>query len=450
MRAAVLVLVLLLAGFDHAKHATATEQALACTTCHTGKLGHATCFGACHGPVPARGKPVVDPERAPVCASCHTGAALDTGDKRLLRVIQPSHADFTLAIGHKRHAQVACVQCHPAKPPRVHGRCAGCHVGTPGKGPPMGLCTTCHVDADPLGPAPESRVRVRRAFSHPKHAARGAKCAACHLGATETDARELPHATKATCATGGCHDGKIAFPTTDACTRCHQDVPTMKFTVARPDKAFSHTLHLPYVALVACSTCHPVERSGEVGLARHAQCASCHAADFASRTPETCGACHDATEPWRKLLPDRPSRPRTEFGASLDHAKHARSCESCHSLATESAQKRPPRGHRACTGNGCHATSGGVVPRFTECVGCHELGLAEQRIAQRTTAPWSVRARFIHAKHPGTCTSCHVDTTGREVLSIAAPPKATCVPCHDGQTSFKVTGTGCTRCHPSK
>lgn len=457
-----LVILLALAGFDHVKHAAQSKDALVCADCHAKpatKPGHAQCFGKCHGAapkLPPRGKPLAV---EPMCATCHTQAALATPTRQALAVRVPSPPDFALVVGHKRHAAVACATCHPAQkssPDKmiVHARCSGCHIGT--KGPPMALCTSCHV-ADDAPALPESRPLVGSAFSHPKHAARGAKCATCHATATETDARELPHATKPTCSVAGCHDGKAAFATTDSCTRCHQDVPTGKYDVARPTSPFSHTRHLAFTALVGCATCHAVSRTGEVGLAGHAQCTPCHADDYAARFPATCGACHDATEPWRKLVPDRPSLQTSEFGASLDHAKHRAACTSCHTLTTATAQLRPPRGHAACTGNGCHAASGAPEPAFTDCNGCHALGLAAGRDAQRAAARWSVRTTFTHAKHERApdgsalaCVSCHLDVSGRDLLALATPPKVACIPCHDGQTSFKVTGTGCARCHPTK
>lgn len=325
----------------------------------------------------------------------------------------------------------------------------------------MTFCDSCHLPSDPVTTAVvDARPLVRTAFSHPKHAARGGdgtKCATCHAGVTETDARELPHPTQATCVT--CHDGKAAFSTLTKCTRCHQDVPTGKYDVARPTTPFSHATHLAFVEWLPCTTCHAVEKSGEVGLAGHEQCAACHADDFGARMPTKCGACHDATEPWRKLLPDRPSRERSEFGASLDHAtpKHTAACATCHSLTTATAQLRPPRGHRACSGTGCHATTGGARPALASCEACHELGLADRRVAERAAAEWSVRERFVHATHERArdgnalaCTTCHVDMTGTTLMALATPPKATCAACHDGDAAFKLTGTGCARCHPGK
>lgn len=453
----VIVIALLLLGFDHTQHATQTGDALTCVQCHpTTKTSlrapaHAQCFGACHGPLPTAKAPALK-GRETVCAACHAQPAAT--DKATLAARPQIDPDFVLVVGHKRHAPVACASCHPTKPAAPHVRCAGCHTGGEGKGTTMALCTSCHVLGDHVdSPAEQARVRVTTAFSHPKHAARGTKCATCHT--TDTDASDLPNATAETCAIAGCHDAKAAFPTTAACTRCHQDVPAIKFVVARPERAFSHEQHLPVVAFVTCSTCHPIAKSGEVGIANHTVCATCHAEDFGSRTPRTCGACHDATEPWRKLVPDRPSLPASDFGASLDHGKHPSSCATCHSLTTAATQLRPPRGHASCTGKSCHAVSAGPAPQMASCGSCHELGLSAQREAQRQAAKWSVRETFSHAKHerasdgnPLPCVACHLDMRGADLMSLATPPKSACVPCHDGKTSFKLTGTGCTRCHP--
>ena len=59
-------------------------------------------------------------------------------------------------------------------------------------------------------------------------------------------------------------------------------------------------------------------------VAGHTACAGCHADDFGARWPKKCGACHNATEPWRALIADRPLPERTEFGATLDHEQAPR------------------------------------------------------------------------------------------------------------------------------
>jgi len=470
-------------GFDHAAHdralAGTQPAAVACTRCHpikqgllVGKPGHAACFGACHGapPVaPARGRPLaIAADRVPLCTTCHAEATVRTAKvARAFAVAYPPYRaapDFEIVVGHKRHAAVACAQCHVARPAAPHRRCAGCHDGAPANGPAMTACSGCHAPITARAACPDDDLgcvplRVTSAFSHPRHAARGgagATCATCHATIRASDDLAPPRPTMASCAIGGCHDGARAFATTEACTKCHRDVPAAKYVVPRPDKRFSHEAHLPRLGgTLACASCHPLGKTGEVAVAGHRACVGCHATDFGARVPRTCGACHNATEPWRPLFADRFPAERSEFGATLDHTKHATACEGCHVLTTTTSQLRPPRGHRACTGTGCHAPRSGAPPTLAQCEACHRRGLAAQRLADRLAAPWTVRARFDHARHqvtpdgaPLACTKCHDDLRGADVLALPTPRKSTCVPCHgDGQIAFKLTGTTCTRCH---
>src|SRR5262249_9115870 len=150
---------------------------------------------------------------------------------------------------------------------------------------------------------------------------------------------------------------------------------------------------------------------------------------------------------------DRLPPERTEFGATIDHGKHRGACATCHSLTTQSAQLRPPRGHRACLGSGCHAASGGPAPAMTACQSCHEESRASARLRARLPARWSVRAKFDHETHRRSkegdiaCTACHNDLSAPDLASLQTPRKAACAGCHDGATAFKLTGTTCTRCH---
>src|SRR5262249_60540954 len=89
--------------------------------------------------------------------------------------------------------------------------------------------------------------------------------------------------------------------------------------------------------------------------AGHARCMPCHADQWTLKKEiKICGACHNSTEPWRKLTTDRRPPEKTEFGATLDHGKHAAPCASCHRLYTQMQQLRPSRGHASCGGSGCH------------------------------------------------------------------------------------------------
>lgn len=453
-------------GFDHHVHDQKLDinakQSPPCASCHpldkagrlVGRPGHASCFGACHGPAPAKpkrgGKPDIA-EREKVCEACHAEAALFAPFTGKLPAHYPPYVidrDFNLGFGHKQHAAVPCEACHAPDTKKTfapHERCTTCHAKT------MDKCGGCHPAASGAPQPPELKAlhdTVGATFSHPAHAARGAKgkdCATCHAPIRTTDDTELPRPTVKDCSLAGCHDGKAAFATTAACTRCHDRAPDERYSVFRPTERFTHGgVHAAAVASQPCGSCHPIA-GNEVAVAGHAPCAGCHEKDFGLRKPPMCGACHTATEPWRHLVADRGLPERTEFGAHLDHGKHPGACETCHTLDTESQQLRPPRGHKACSG--CHAATTGPAPHLEQCDACHRAGLADARATARTNAPWSVRRAFDHAPHGKGCKDCHVDLSGADLLALPTPPKKTCVPCHDGGKAFSLTGTGCTRCH---
>src|SRR5262249_39218717 len=149
--------------------------------------------------------------------------------------------DFNITFGHKAHAPVVCSSCHDTREkavkPAVHARCAGCHDGAAGHGPVMTSCTTCHASGVGKLAPPELSVLhdpVAATFSHSKHAGRGPlgkDCGTCHAAIRDTNETELPRPTVQSCAVAGCHDAKTAFPTTAACSRCHDRAPTDKFEV---------------------------------------------------------------------------------------------------------------------------------------------------------------------------------------------------------------------------
>jgi c(7)-type cytochrome triheme protein len=225
---------------------------------------------------------------------------------------------------------------------------------------------------------------------------------------------------------------------------------------ARPAAPFAHPAPAGGVVLDAGAACHRLAAGGEPRSTGHGACTACHAEHFVAPRPGICGACHASTEPWRALTVDRMPSPTSDFGASLDHGRHrALACERCHSLDTAARELRPPRGHVACSGSGCHAASGGPPPALAACAACHGLGVERTRTAERTAAPWSVRTRFRHGGHrvdrAGValpCGSCHSATTAAGDGAMPAPPaKVTCAPCHDGKIAFKMSGHGCARCH---
>jgi c(7)-type cytochrome triheme protein len=477
-------------GYDHVAHDKKLPdgRTLSCSNCHleqrgklVGRPGHAACFGACHGAPPTTQKPgkgvapakVVFGDRAAVCTTCHAPGLEGTTLGASSMVSYPPYAlapDFVAAFGHKRHAAVACTQCHDSKSAAStsktpHDRCVSCHDGSAasGRGPAMSKCASCHVVTPPAAANGAQDARLPVAFSHARHGSRsaaGKNCTQCHRDITANDAVVVPPPTMSSCGTAACHDGKAAFATTAACTRCHDKAP-VRFEVSRPTKRFLHAgAHTDVIETQPCTSCHALGPRGDTIVAGHSTCAgaACHAADFGAREPMICGACHNATEPWRPLVADRGPADRTEFGAMLDHDKHKTDCTHCHSLRTPSAQLRPPRGHAACTGAGCHAEKGGSTPQLGACNACHRAGLAAEREATRLGAPWSVRARFDHRTHatqpdqrPLSCTSCHSNLPGTDLVKLATPTKASCAPCHDANKSaFKLTGTSCGRCHLEK
>jgi c(7)-type cytochrome triheme protein len=369
---------------------------------------------------------------------------------------QPTTAPVSGAIqfGHKAHAQVACAKCHdPGKPRKgkTHARCIGCHLETrTDKTFPLSDCAKCHPAGNDRPHLQRSQIVVTSAFSHGKHAPRAKQCAACHGELTNDLAIASPR--QPTCTTAGCHDGKAAFDAISKCTKCHVDVPKGEFSVARPDKTFSHAKHEPHVS-GPCTTCHTLSKTGEIQVGGHTPCVTgCHKHEdeFGKREPTICGACHDGTEPWRKLIADKIPADATEFGSTLDHRNHNANCATCHSLTTTRTELRPPRGHRACTT--CHLVTGGPAPQMAACESCHQAGVIAAREAARLTARWSVRATFNHREHASKvtvdCARCHTDLSSPTTLSLAAPPKSACASCHDGTSAFKVTGTSCTKCHP--
>ncbi len=472
-------------GFDHLLHVRNIDvkgkEPIACTSCHVeqkgklvGKPGHAACFGACHeaAPVtPKRGAKIAFGDRTKVCAACHAEAVEGTVFTGKLSVAYPPYGldpDFNITFGHRMHGTAPCATCHDMrdkKPPRaVHDRCAGCHDGTgaSGHGPAMTACGGCHPQAIGKPQPPQLAVvldSVTAAFSHGKHAVRsplGKDCMTCHPTIKLTDDTQLPRPMMNSCGVSTCHDGKSAFATTAACSRCHVEEPE-RYEVYRTNKRFLHSGdHAKVVSERPCNACHALGPRGDTLVASHDACTQCHAKDFAERKPEKCGACHNASEPWRHLVADRPPPDRTEFGVTLDHDKHPQDCVRCHSLRTATAQLRPARGHASCTGAGCHVAKGGPAPTLDTCTACHRTSLADARDAARLTAPWSVRATFDHATHSTgpdgkglACVACHTKLSGADLVALPTPAKATCLPCHDtDKTAFPLTGTTCTRCHP--
>lgn len=381
--------------FAHDRHATPSDQARGCRTCHAvppdpGKPAprrpaiHSRCAG-CH-----KGSGAAAPMSA--CKTCHLPAFGPATSPH--RIASPFAVRATFS--HRAHLARAggtrCRTCHAAVrkasgdeiPVPDTAACAGCHDGKTAFATTGESCRRCHT-------APTERVhrptRSRTAFSHAAHRARG-----------------------------------LSLP----CATCHR--MTADGTLAQPRHA-------------------PCSDSG------------CHRDQFAMESPSICGTCHTGWEPWRPLHVDRHAAGTSEFGARFDHRAHGdttTSCERCHRAGPDTAGALPVlAGHAACSGPACHDRTGAAKPPLSRCDDCHQLGLERQRAAARDRAPWSVRERFDHRAHRTdptgaavACTRCHTRAAqSTDVATMPTPAKPTCAPCHDGKTAFKLTGHACSRCH---
>ena len=503
-------------GFDHIAHqGRVVARAVApppCSRCHrtaaggrlSGKPGHASCFGDCHGPTPARATPgrayPVDDAREKLCHACHRPAhiaRLERGARGRVPAAFPPYdgdRDFALTMSHAAHARVerGCRACHaePAEPGSrdvararrqhagaPHARCASCHERSPAPGGVgMQSCNACHAQA--VGPSRGPRrdpgaYPVRSRFSHRRHLARmgggdRVQCRACHAGAVAESGELVPTPGKEHCRP--CHDGKRAFSLVEpACRRCHGPPDRERPVPVLERSRFSHRAHAAGRPGLACTTCHALDGRGApvTALRGHAPCADagCHDGDFAAAAPVTCGVCHVRAEPWREQHADPTPADTTEFGAEFSHRAHLAArpapidapCTRCHRPAPD-GRFETRSGHAACAGARCHGPArGGAAPRLSSCSGCHSLGRAAARERAQADRRWSVRQRFTHAPHaaepgaparPVRCTECHAATLASDRLAAMQPPrKQSCARCHDGRTSFKLTGHTCGRCH---
>jgi hypothetical protein len=461
----------------------------ACGSCHPtdsrGRIsrppGHRACFTACHAPTPPplprrRNTPyaaAADPARTALCATCHLAQALAAaaaGRARQLPALAndaPLEPDFVLALAHASHVGPQaddCLGCHArsaTRRARPHERCIRCHsAATSSVQPPITECGRCHQSGDNAGPGPglrRGRYPVTKTFSHARHAphtpeTRAGPCTSVCHGDVPRATGSLRAPDKAACAP--CHDGKRAFSMRSAqCRRCHGP------EVGQPRDAsvktpYSHPRHRDRGIDLPCASCHQLDRHYQTrpGAAGHVPCANdgCHAADFAAKTPRTCGACHIGSEPWRPLHAEAAPPQQAEFAVRFSHRQHLGNavtqarCTGCHRRERDHRLARPD--HRACVGGDCHQNDRGTPP-MSDCDACHQSASARPPPGPAGADRWSVRARFRHRTHPSRCESCHRLPGPSAPDALPRPGKAQCAPCHNGDVAFKMTGHSCARCH---
>ena len=497
-------------GHDHLRHQLVAAKAgteTNCQSCHTlaslavsSQPTHRWCFGSCHAaPSPAvkPGQPyVVARAQRRLCETCHLGTDLDNAARGTPFPVLPTSfaggTEFGAELSHATHSSAGCESCHredlaasanaspgSGQPRRgaVHRRCIRCHK-TSNKSPTakstfaIANCERCHRGS-------ESRRAIRSPFSalrfsHQKHAPRVKQannevCESCHRGAKSEPTRQVASPTKAQCR--GCHDGGKAFSmTTNQCRRCHAAAREQSGAVRVEPILLRHKSHIK----IACGTCHGSDGSFAADRG-HAMCSNqdCHPSELEARRPTICSSCHVGNEPWLPQHIDRPRRVNGDFGSNFDHRMHAAlknsrasECFDCHrgdpggkNVGIET------RIHSSCGGNGCHdkgetrqtSKSGKetVEPLLRDCDGCHQLGGRAKRRALDAARQFSVSQKFAHQTHRAdpdgarlACQRCHDLARGPGPgRDIARAEKTTCVPCHNGEQAFKITGHGCARCH---
>lgn len=300
----------------------------ACHTCHEADAGAPRRFhgtgarcDACHSDAHAGffNAHVRELERneAGTCASCHA-----TESFRHLAAERFEHGRWTSFALSGAHAQESCETCHPrSNEPDSHGRtfgrssdkfamlesgaatCASCHedphdgsfdrADLPATVTGRVSCARCHT---------ETSFRVLADdFDHERwtgFALSGRHevlaCTACHAPETATDTgRSWGVAKGRNCA--DCHDEphmrQFEVRGKTDCATCHRE--TQSFV----DLRFKHDIHSRFKLgdqhkALACTSCHRVERKGEVEFIRYKpmgrECSHCHenrARPFPRRKP---------------------------------------------------------------------------------------------------------------------------------------------------------------------
>ncbi len=299
---------------------------------------------------------------------------------------------------HGPHAAADCVRCHTTVAQSVR----------PGDGSvPNTACADCHDDGRTWISRPEPPPALR--FGHRPHAARGATCGDCHLGAGWPK--------KPTCMT--CHDGTTANA---RCDTCHPSLPDGRMRTQWPRGQLVPESHTPGFQ----------RTHGRSAAAAPETCRGCH-------TQRSCDTCHAGSvrpleiHPADYILSHAPQARRNDPDCTRCHRLQT-FCVGCHAQAGVTDHPGPlefpgrgfhPKGWvddatggatrhgvearrnlRACVG--CH--------REATCVRCHAEGPASGLRANPHPPGFRRRcARALDANHRG-CAKCHTDRATLERL----------------------------------
>lgn len=292
----------------------------------------------------------IEPETLPSGLLPPGASAPDPGPSR---VIFPPES-LPLRFDHRKHMQLANMQCSTCHPGGVTSRvasdrllpspdgCDTCHGSShadlsavragPANVPAAGTCATCHegyVAGNRVAPVRLSPPNLR--FDHSVHSARNIACEQCHgdvgkLGKATRD--QLPR--MAGCLT--CHDGdgpkSRSHPASGVCTTCHlTEASAGRLTPRGPEGAstvimathFASGTLTPGREMKGAAHGPDFVRHHQAAAANDAQlCATCHKEAF-------CADCHDGRVRPRSIHPNDYLSMH-----AIDARQMTQKCQSCH------------------------------------------------------------------------------------------------------------------------
>ncbi len=314
--------------------------------------------------------------------------------------------------------------------------CATCHNTTDGSTLTSGYtkadtiaagdCSTCHTQTSTWQSIHDGASGV----DHSTRVYNNSLCGSCHdttAGGNAPDAITPPYV-----GSGEAH-------ATNRCDSCH-NANGGTLTVAAPGGSGN-------IAAGDCQSCHDQyfgahQHDHSASVIVTSSCASCHAADTASR-PATSQALLASTAPF----------------VAAGEVHSASSCATCHNTTTDGSLRAGTVGDATVSAGAdgkwecaeCHASQwdslhGGVattvhdISATSSCANCHGNAVAGSNARDAVTAPY-VASGEVHNDGAGTtCATCHNVTTGARITGANGKGDATvsdggdgtwvCAECH--------------------